>query len=173
MISLKSACTTWVDWKSPRAGTQSDLLNKYLVDKWSTRYFFVLSLDQRCGVFEMGTLSALVTLVSIKGKQMQLFSQVDLSAVISVEKIPKIKPCQESSLSVLVTPHMSRLLANFLWRALCLENTIFFFGKLAIKKGRIPWSKPVLQLKEGWLGLAQGPLDGWYSMPHRKKKRET
>jgi hypothetical protein len=37
----------------------------------------------------MGTFSALVTLVSIKGKQMQLASQVDSSALISVEKYPK------------------------------------------------------------------------------------
>lgn len=34
---------------------------------------------------EMGALSALVTQVSVKGRQMQLLSQVDLSTVISVE----------------------------------------------------------------------------------------
>lgn len=37
------------------------------------------------GVSEMGALSALVTPVSVKGGQMQLVSQVDLSTVISVE----------------------------------------------------------------------------------------
>lgn len=36
-------------------------------------------------ISEMGTLSALLTLVSVKGKQMQLVSQVDLFAVISVK----------------------------------------------------------------------------------------
>jgi hypothetical protein len=37
----------------------------------------------------MGTLSALVTSVSVKGRQLQLVSQVDLFAVISVEKYQK------------------------------------------------------------------------------------
>lgn len=40
-------------------------------------------------VSETGALSALVTPVSVKGGQMQLVSQVDLSAVISVEKYQK------------------------------------------------------------------------------------
>lgn len=91
------------------------------------RCLLVLTPDQRRGISEIGTLSALMTLVSIKGRQMQLVSQVDLSAVISVEKIPKIKPCQELSLSVLVTPHVSRLLTSFLWRALSPGNHHFFF----------------------------------------------
>lgn len=98
---------------------------------------------------EMGALSALVTLVSIKGRQMQLVSQVDLSCCHFSRKIPKIKPCQELSLSVLVTPHVRRLLASFLWRTLSPGKHHFLFGELVIKRYMMTWFKSVLQLEDG------------------------
>lgn len=85
-------------------------------------------------------------------------------------KIPKIKPCQELSLSVLVTPHVSRLLTSFLWRALSPGNHhFFFFGRIGHQERQVTWPKPVFQLKEKELGLAQGPLDDWTSVLHREK----
>lgn len=60
-------------------------------------------------------------------------------------KIPKIKPCQESSLSLLVTPHVSRLLANFLWRAHWPGKHPFLFWRIGHQERQdhmVPASTP-------------------------------
>lgn len=66
------------------AGVWFTLLQRGLFDKCSARGVLVLSPPWNVQS-EMGALSALVTPVSLKGRQMQLVPQVDLSAVISVK----------------------------------------------------------------------------------------
>lgn len=61
-------------------GTWFTLLSEYLF-----RALLVLPSALGPSVSQMGALSALVTRVSVRDRQMQLVSQVDLSTVISVE----------------------------------------------------------------------------------------
>lgn len=71
-------------------------------------------------VSETGALSALVTPVSVKGGQMQLVSQVNLSAVITVENTKNKTLRGIVWVSVLATPHVSRLPVSFSWTSLSL-----------------------------------------------------
>lgn len=48
-------------------------------------------------------------------------------------------------------------------------ETIIFFWRIGHQERQVTWSKPVFQLEEGGLGLAQGPLDDWTLMLHREK----
>ena len=95
-------------------------------------------------VCETGALSALVTPVSVKGGQMQLVSQVNLSAVISVENTKNKTLRGIVWVSVLATPHVSRLPVSFSWTSLSLLSweMSFLAGTGSRGSGAGPDSQP-------------------------------
>ena len=95
-------------------------------------------------VCETGALSALVTPVSVKGGQMQLVSQVNLSAVISVENTKNTTLRGIVWVSVLATPHVSRLPVSFSWTSLSLLSweMSFLAGTGSRGSGAGPDSQP-------------------------------
>lgn len=109
-------------------------------------------------VCETGALSALVTPVSVKGGQMQLVSQVNLSAVISVENTKNKTLRGIVWVSVLATPHVSRLPVSFSWTSLSPSSAgrCRFLRELAVE-GVVQAQTP--SPEGGRLELSRGPFD--------------
>ena len=105
-------------------------------------------------VCETGALSALVTPVSVKGGQMQLVSQVNLSAVISVKNTKNKTLRGIVWVSVLATPHVSRLPVSLSWTSLALLSwEMSFLAGIAVE-GVVQAQTPSLEGR-----MSRGPFD--------------